>query len=802
MLVHVCGRKKIRYGTMRISCSFAFSIKTMKIKYPLGLWLSPLLTLVFSTNALAQLYWDPIDNDWDLTSLNWENGSLPTTYVAWDNSGNQEAIFPIGGLVVIADGGVTVGDLSTTTGDLTLQSFTDNLGVISIKPGGGTWNTNGNNIVFVNDQANDTPLAMTSGDTLSIIGGGTLNTGERPNEANWAVAGAILDLVEATFVRGNPGSVGQFDTVKLAGGSTYIHERNTPQTYINNWELGAGVVRFTNRWDRQHLHEGLVSGEGTLQIDSMGGQFVQLLNTANSFSGGIIIDSSVNRSELLVIGDEAVLGAVPSSFDPENIILRAGGELKLNGVTVNSNRGITLDGGGIIVNSGAPNTYGGTITGTGGLQIGRAQGGDANGLILTSDTNDYEGGTTIFRGRLGLGIDEALPDNTVLTLGGAGSSLFVLNGFTQTLTGLETTAANTRQVINYDGPTSPAPETLEAGTVILDIEDQAEVDEEYFFGSAFGFNETTDAGKLNIVKNGEGAIALGNVRVAGSVDVNAGTLRIGDSNGTSAVGAVSNNATLIIDEELSATSLAMGAGSGTRFNWEVSDWTAAAGTGFTQLAIDGALNIALGASLTIGVEDIALANFTEASTSFIVVTSSALSVTPSDITVDASAFTSGSGTWAARIDGNNLVLDYTAGTSDPYTAWASGFPTLTGGFDDDDDNDGVPNGLEYYFFNTDPTAADSLPAPLTVVSASGNGNLVFSHDRPVDSSGLTVSYEWSTTLNGDWTASGSANGGTTVTITPGTPVAAAAGYETVAVTTSSSPATLSKVFVRLSVGQL
>ncbi|WP_411845926.1 hypothetical protein AAFN60_20415 [Roseibacillus persicicus] len=774
----------------------------MKIKQTAGYSLPALVALGLTSSVSGQLYWDPLGNNhWDLISENWDNNAATDNFVVWDNTGSQEAIFESNGLAEIADGGVTVGDLSTTV-SLTLQSFTDNLGLITIKPGGATWNTGGLDIHFINNQLNDTPLSISSGDTLTVSGGGTFDTGEKPNGANWTAAGAILDFTEATFIRGNPGSVGQFDTVRLPGGSSYIHERNSGQTYSNNWELGAGVVRFSNRWNRQHEHDGLVSGEGTLQVDAMGGQYVRLKNAANSFSGGVIIDSTANRSELLVIGDEGVLGAVPESFDPDNIILRGGGELKLNGVTVNPNRGITLDEGGMIVNSGAPNTYGGTITGTGGLQIGRAQGGDANALILTSDTNDYTGGTQVFRGRLALGIDEALPDNTVLTVGGAGSSLFILNGYTQTLTGLEAAASNTRQIINYNGVGSPDPATLEAGTVILDITDEAEVDEEYFFGSAFGVDETTDAGKLNIVKNGEGAIGLGNVRVAGTVDVNSGTLRIGNSVGFSSVGALTNNASLVIDEELNAESLAMNSGSDTRFNWELSDWTGIPGTGFSRLTVAGTLNLASGSPLTIAVEENELANFAEENVSFVVATTSDLTADAADITVDASGFTSGNGTWAARIEGNDIYLDYTAGTaSDAYSAWASGFAGLTGGFDDDDDNDGVANGLEFYFFNSDPTAPESLPSPLTVVSSTGGGNLVFSHDRPVDSSGLSAAYEWSTTLDGDWTASGSDNGGTTVTITPGTPAAAAAGYENVVVTVSSTPATLDKVFVRLAVNQ-
>ena len=556
----------------------------------------------------------------------------------------------------------------------------------------------------------------------------------------------------------------------------------------------------------------MISGEGTLHAIDFAGTPLRLQNAGNTFSGGIIIDSLNNRTVLALDGDittDSVLGAVPATFDADNIILRNSGELLLNGITLNSNRGITLDGGvgedrpGIIVLT-APTTYGGTITGTGGLQIGRS-GSGSNPLTLTSNTHDYTGGTQIFRGSVALGTDEVLPDDTVLTIGGDDTSRFILNGFTQTLTGLATAGNNTRQIVNFDAAASPsAPAT--AGTVILDIEDQPEVDTEFNFLAAFGVDETTNAGNLNIIKNGEGTIALQNVRIAGDVIIDAGTLRIGQSNGFSVIGGTltNNQSSLIIDEQTTVTTfVSLGNGDNT-FNWEISDWTGDAGAGFTQFNIlePEAGLFSVNSSLNIVIEEANLANFIEEDTSFVVVTN----LSPLDInqvTIDSTGFTAGTGTWTARSDGGNIILDYTAGAAPgPYTAFAASFPGLTGGFDDDDDSDGIANGLEYYFFNSDPTVANSSPSPFAVNSAAGAGNIVFTHDRPVDRSDLVETYEWSTTLEGEFIPSGVESDGITVTITPGAPTPAATGFETVTVTTSSSPATLETVFVRLSVDLL
>ena len=788
----------------------------MKRNHPYLVVKASAVLAVFTASASAQLTWSPDTNLlWDLTSTNWADSTVPPSIV-WDNSGAQEAVFSdvLGASVEIADGGGTVGDL-TTAGNLSLQSLNDNLGLITITGGGATWDTGGFEIEFLNNVI-DTPLAIATGDILTITGGGIFDTGERPgtdNAANWSAAGATLDIIQPTVVRGNRRSVGQFDQVNLAGGSMYIHERNTNEVYLNNWNLGTGNVVFANRFNRNVNLDGIISGEGSLEALNFANNSLRLNNVANTFSGGLIINGTINRTEVLLqgpvtdgvpTGGDGILGAVPDEVDPDHIILREGGELTfLNMLTIDSNRGITIDGGaggdrpGVIAISGSPLTYGGTITGTGGLQVGSAVGADANGLLLTSDTHDYTGGTRIFQGRLGLGVDEALPSDTVLTIGGNNVSLFVLNGFTQTLTGLTTESNNTRQIINHDAVFADAA-PVTAGTVILDIADQADVDQEFFFGSAFGVDETTDAGNLNIVKNGEGAIGLGNVRVAGTVEVNTGTLQIGNSVGFSVVGEVINDGILIIDEATTADSLTGEAGSEVTFNWEVSDWTGAAGTGYTQLTILGDAALNEDSTLNIVVEEANLANFSESAASFQITVVGGTTTLTTDVNLDASGFTSGTGTWALRPDGENLFLDYTAGAGDgSYTSWAAGFPALTGGFNDDDDNDGVSNGLEF-LFNGDPTLASDMGSGLAAESAVGSEDLVFTHNRPIDATDVTVIYEWSTTLNGDWTPSGVDNGGTVVTITPGAAVPAATGYEVVTVTASGAPAALGKLFVRVS----
>ena len=132
-----------------------------------------------------------------------------------------------------------------------------------------------------------------------------------------------------------------------------------------------------------------------------------------------------------------------------------------------------------------------------------------------------------------------------------------------------------------------------------------------------------------------------------------------------------------------------------RFPWTVADWTAAPSLSAGAVTIDGALTVVVGEN--------ALANFTEANATFTILSASSLTVTsPGQLTVDASAFTSGTGSWAVQQDGNTLELVYTIAAPGGYTAWAA---TNAGGqtADLDFDNDGVSNGVEYFMGETGST---------------------------------------------------------------------------------------------------
>jgi len=140
--------------------------------------------------------------------------------------------------------------------------------------------------------------------------------------------------------------------------------------------------------------------------------------------------------------------------------------------------------------------------------------------------------------------------------------------------------------------------------------------------------------------------------------------------------------------------------SGARIEWQASDWTGAAGSGYDQLAA-ASLDLSAASAVTVMLRAEALANFSESPATFTLVhTSSGCSgFDAAKFTLDTAAFSLATGTWAVQQNGNDLLLSYTPRT--PFEAWQlaefgaqAGNPLLAGDMADPD-GDGLPNLLEF-----------------------------------------------------------------------------------------------------------
>lgn len=230
-------------------------------------------------------------------------------------------------------------------------------------------------------------------------------------------------------------------------------------------------------------------------------------------------------------------------------------------------------------------------------------------------------------------------------------------------------------------------------------------------------------GSGSLTKTGAGVLELtSSVSIPGPVRVEQGGLRINGTLSNSPV-EVETTATLsgeaVISQSLdvfgtlspgnSIGAIDCGAltlQTGASIIWQIADWTGTQGTGYDQVAASS-LDLSEAAALELKLESQSLQNFTDTAASFVLIetTSGIIGFDPETITVDAGGLPEATGHWAVRVDGNQVLLDYTPLT--PFETWqAAEFGPdasnpLIAGESADPDSDGHANLLEYAL-GTDP----------------------------------------------------------------------------------------------------
>ena len=237
----------------------------------------------------------------------------------------------------------------------------------------------------------------------------------------------------------------------------------------------------------------------------------------------------------------------------------------------------------------------------------------------------------------------------------------------------------------------------------------------------------------------------GSGSIGGAVTVN-GTLAPGDNT----VGALATG----------ALTLAPGAS----LDWEINDWTGAAGISYDTVT---ATSLNLSATslnpVTIRLLGAAPANFSESTAQFTLVRSSgAISgFNANQFVIDASGLALPQGTWTVEPSGNDLVLAYTGSTNPD--ANNNGIPDTweilhfgnadpdMNGANEDPDHDGLVNLME---FALDTHPLRSGPSPLTHTLALVAGERHLQLDIPKNPLATKLAYhvEVTSDLNGPWSS--------------------------------------------------
>ena len=678
--------------------------------------------------------------------------SANTATLASDQDWAGIKITTPGGLVTI-NGTATLGlDDSGVDMTATTQNLTVNCPVQLVVPS--TWSIASGRTATFNGKISGYPgVTLNSAGTVQLEAANTYS-GDTTVSAGTLVANDNSALGTGLLV--------------LNGGSL----SNTAScTLGNDVDLSANATVNVGASQTLTLN-GSIAGTGSLTKNGTG---TLNLSGANTYTGATIVSAGTlaldNTSALLSTTSLTLAGGTLLQPNSDGLVISAPIAVASSGTTATISAPTNNPGSGIV----STLTLRSALAGSGNFTFSSSV--DVNALstvylgtqstytgsTLLNTTASTDGTTTAGENQIivKLGIQNALPTTTVLTIdggNGGGTGRFAelnLNGFDQQLAGLTNivrsgakAALRIQRIVNSN-VSAPATLTINNSSNftfsgILGGSASGAV-------SAAAMPGTTNGNNFGLTKSGVGSFTISGANTyTGDTLVNGGTLALGASNVISStsdiiIGNATLNASTFTDnlgtlDITSTAKLNLGAGAALAFaNSSAIDWTG------------GTLNLtgtfASGASLRFGTNSSGL--------------------TPTQLAlISASGFTS----FALNASGY-----LTASVATTFSTWITG--TFTGGAtvpankrgpNDDADNDGIRNLVEYAVAGQDPT----VPNPnigtltgntLTFTKRTGTSNLTYAIQ---DSTDLGATDPWAEVTGGSYV-----NNAATIsyTLTPGTP---------------------------------
>jgi len=302
-------------------------------------------------------------------------------------------------------------------------------------------------------------LTLSSGNSYS--GGTTLNEGTLGLGSSTALGTGTVTL--------NGGTIGSITSARtlannfILGGDVTFGTGDQSTTFNGNFDLG-GVVRTLTLGNSATFNGNMTNG-GLVFNAGSGGVRNITLGASNSFAGGLTVNGGntvryTNGNSLgtglVRLSGNSILRATNSTTTANDITITAGqtGYVEAVAGTTNTLSGTLTKNGSVLVLGG-----GGTHIVNGGIV-----GADANSDLVISNatatinsTNSYNGPTFVVAGGTLLnGADNALPTDTVLTLGQSGetSSLvntYDLSGKNQTVARVASAGSGVNVITNSSG---------------------------------------------------------------------------------------------------------------------------------------------------------------------------------------------------------------------------------------------------------------------------------------------------------------------------------------------------------------
>lgn len=383
--------------------------------------------------------------------------------------------------------------------------------------------------------ANGLQTETLNGSTLTLQNGSdfenltiTTNAGGMPGtayfqgayDANWST----FDSAGSGNTNFTNDSAGTSNTTQLPGAFTDVHFHATNATTANlATSLGASFTIHTLTLDGGSLSQ-------NVGIASGGNGANTLTITPDDPSSGITVNSGAGA---LTISAPLIVGAPQTWTNSSTSLMTVSGPISFATLSSGPNALATAGTGNFTISGG--------ISGPGSLTLG------GTGTVLLSALNSYTGGTFINSGKLQLGITNALPTTSGLTIGtNPTAGAFDLNGFNQTLASLairsnSSTAINTITI--EPGSTLTINGTFNIGP--SPAADGITTKATFAGGGAFNVNAPTtslDVGLPNTSQNNPTNTALLDLSALSSFTANVTNFRIGFGQTNAATLDLSNTA--------------------------------------------------------------------------------------------------------------------------------------------------------------------------------------------------------------------------------------------------------------------
>lgn len=668
------------------------------------------------------------------------------------------------------------------------SGFTARGGALTVNLGGA-----GGDVVFLNTFAKTGATNATSTVTVDItnlaVGMSVTGSGIPTDTLISAIGTTTITLNKAatTTVASNALTFyAAQDTARINSSVFVLNGANadSPISLANPLDLNGFTRTIQVNANTATLAGGIKNSSATAGGLRKTGTGTLVLSTANTYTGGTVVVGVSGQQNTLRVSHANALGT---------------GSLTIGGAGNSEQARLELTGGITIANSivaltsrsssnNSPNIINVSGNNTINSNISAGGGGDRTTIESAADKLVLSGSVSVRRLNL-FGEGEGEISGSVTNASGnslnkAGGGKWTIGGNISNSTGV-TIVAGTLQIGNggATGSLGLAPTIANDGALIFDRTGEVAI-------------PGLISGTGTLTKRGSSAITLTAANTyTGTTSVEAGSLLInGDHTAATGATSVSAAAGLGGDGTINAATYAGGA----KFPWTVADWTAAPSLSAGAVSIDGALTVVVDDSLP----GTPVSNFTDATTTFTILSASSLTVTnPSLLTVDSTAFTSGSGTWTVQKNGNTLELVYTVVVASPFTTWATTTNGLSGGDAEptaDPDNDGLDNSVEFVIGGqpnpANPNANSSALAPTISTDV---GNLIFTFrrtDLSFSQPGILITAQYGSDLTG-WTTAVNGENGVAIVVTNDIET----GVDQVQVSIPKSLATGAKMFARLNV---